>query len=209
MFTQKTYRLLRDKGYRNGALRKKSLISDKNRRFRLEFANKYKDKGEDFWKGVLFIDESKFNVFGSDGCAKILAQVRHSTTKNVIPTVQHGDGSVMVWGAIEAAGVRHLASTDGIMDRRLYKSILEEHLQPSVDSLGLGRDWIFQQDDHAKYNAHLVRDWLLYYVSRQLCSHPKSPDLNPIEHVCELTRKIDHATSKNKEFRKEALPGAG
>lgn len=51
--------------------RKKPLISEKNRRLRLEFAQAHVDKGMDFWCRVLFTDESKYNIFGSDGRAKI------------------------------------------------------------------------------------------------------------------------------------------
>ncbi|CAK9796240.1 Transposable element Tcb1 transposase [Anthophora quadrimaculata] len=203
-------RALRDKGYRSRVPRRKPLISDKNRRLRLDFAKKYKDMDEDFWRRVLFTDESKFNIFGSDGRAKIWRKPGTALQrKNLIPTVKHGGGSVMVWGAIAAAGVGNLAFIDGILDRHLYKSILEKHLQPSVDSLGMGRDWIFQQDNDPKHTARLVKDWLLYYAPRQLGSPPQSPDLNPIEHVWELlTRKIDHTTVNSKESLKEALTKA-
>jgi hypothetical protein len=45
----------------------KNSINERNRRKRLEFARTYVDKPNDFWKTVLFFDESKFNIFGSDG----------------------------------------------------------------------------------------------------------------------------------------------
>lgn len=63
--------------------------------------------------------------------------------RNLIPTVKHGIGSVMVWGVIGAAGAEKLAIIDGIMDQHQYKSILQQCLQPSVDSLDLGPHWIF------------------------------------------------------------------
>jgi hypothetical protein len=47
--------------------KKKPFINERNRRKRLEFARAYVDKPIDFWKTVLFSDESKFNMFGSDG----------------------------------------------------------------------------------------------------------------------------------------------
>lgn len=48
-------------------LRKKPYISKVNKENRPNFAKKYVNKDADFWKRVIFSDESKFNVFGSDG----------------------------------------------------------------------------------------------------------------------------------------------
>jgi hypothetical protein len=45
---------------------KKTFINERNRKKRLEFARAYVNKPIDFWKTVLFTDESKFNIFGSD-----------------------------------------------------------------------------------------------------------------------------------------------
>ncbi|GJQ76396.1 hypothetical protein Trydic_g2112 [Trypoxylus dichotomus] len=64
-------------------------------------------------------------------------------TKSAISTFKYGSASVMVWKAIGTAGIGHLAFIDGIMDRLLQKRIL----QCSMDTLGLGRDWIFQQNN--------------------------------------------------------------
>ncbi|CAK9819121.1 Transposable element Tcb1 transposase [Anthophora quadrimaculata] len=49
------------------AAQNKPLISEKNRRKRLDFARKYLYKDFDFWKETIFMDESKFNIFHSDG----------------------------------------------------------------------------------------------------------------------------------------------
>ncbi|GFX16632.1 transposable element Tcb1 transposase [Trichonephila clavipes] len=43
--------------------RKKPYISEVTRKRRLDFAMKYKNKPMDFWKKVIFSDESKFEIF--------------------------------------------------------------------------------------------------------------------------------------------------
>ena len=62
---------LHDNGFRSRLARKKPLISEKNRKLRLEFAYPHIDKGTDFRNRVMFTDESKFNIFGSDGRSKV------------------------------------------------------------------------------------------------------------------------------------------
>lgn len=46
---------------------KKPLISKKNRRARLEFAMQHREWTPEDWRKVAFSDESKFNLFESDG----------------------------------------------------------------------------------------------------------------------------------------------
>ncbi|CAI9537942.1 unnamed protein product, partial [Staurois parvus] len=46
--------------------------------------------------------------------------------KCMVPTVKHGGGSVFMWGCMSAAGVGELQFIDGIMNSRMYFSILKE-----------------------------------------------------------------------------------
>ena len=58
-------------GYHGRSARKKPLISKVNCLKRRKFADSHKNKTDEFWKNVVFSDESKFNIFGSDGHAKV------------------------------------------------------------------------------------------------------------------------------------------
>ena len=47
--------------------RKKPFIKDKNKQKRFGFVKAYFNKSTEFWKNVIFSDESKYNIFGSNG----------------------------------------------------------------------------------------------------------------------------------------------
>jgi hypothetical protein len=42
-------------------------MSERDRQKRLEFAKTYLNKPMEFWQNIIFSDESKINVFWSDG----------------------------------------------------------------------------------------------------------------------------------------------
>lgn len=59
-------RRLKEVGLIERAGVKKPLITAKNRKARLKFARKHEHWTEADWREVLFSDESKFQLFGSD-----------------------------------------------------------------------------------------------------------------------------------------------
>ncbi|GFU38727.1 transposable element Tc1 transposase [Trichonephila clavipes] len=89
-------RVLRKAGYNGRVARKKPLIGKRNRVKRLKFAKEHILKPQQFWNDVIFSDESKFNIFGSDGRRMVSRKPNTSHhPKHTIPTVKHGGGSVM------------------------------------------------------------------------------------------------------------------
>lgn len=200
-------RALYESGLHGRVPRKKPFISKKNQLKRLEFVKKYENKDNDFWKSCLFSDESKFEIFGQKRAQKIWRGKNMAyTEQNVVKTVKHGGGSVMVWGCMAASGVGNLTFIDSTMNSKDYLNILKKNLQPSTEKLCLGSSWIFQQDNDPKHTAKIVKEWLLNRTPKQLDHPPQSPDLNPIEHLWEhLDRQIRKKDVTTKESLKLAL----
>lgn len=67
--------------------------------------------------------------------------------KNLIPTVEHGGKSVMVWGCMKAGDMEPLEFIDDIMDRVMYINILKRNLHSSARKLGIGQNYIFHRND--------------------------------------------------------------
>ncbi|GFW97804.1 transposable element Tcb1 transposase [Trichonephila clavipes] len=151
--------VIRHAGYNSRVARKKPFISLQNQKKHLEFAKTHQLKTDNFWKKVIFSDESKFNIFGSDGRRTVWRKPNTVLDpKNSRPTVKHSGGSVMVWGCRASNGVGNLVFIDGIMmDHKLYIDILNNNLKESAKKLGLDGDFIFQQDNDSKHTARNVK----------------------------------------------------
>lgn len=178
---------LKKEGYHGRVARKKLFVNAQNRKKRLAFALKHVNKSNEFWKRVIFTDESKYQIFGSDGRKFVWRKANTEVDpKNLTPTVKHGGGSVLVWGAMSAAGVSNLCFIEGIMDHKMYINILKTNLAPSATKMGLDNNFIFMQDNDPKHTAHNTKLWILHRVPQHLQTPPQSPDINPIEHLWEV-----------------------
>ncbi len=136
--------------------RQKPLLTKKNTKAHLTFAKKYLDYPQDFWANILWIDETKVEL------SRYIWRKTNTAVhkKNIIPTVRHGGGSVMVWGCFAASGPGRLAIIDGTMNSALYQKILKENVRPSVCDLKLKHTWVMQQDNDPKHNSKSTSEWL-------------------------------------------------
>ncbi len=81
----------------------------------------------------LWTDETNVELFGK--CVSRYIWRKTNTAfhkKNIIPTIKHVGGSVMVWGCFAASGPGRLAIIDGTMYSALYQKILKENVWPQV-----------------------------------------------------------------------------
>ena len=189
--------------------RRKPLLTKKNTKARLTFAKKHLDDPQDFWENILWTDETKVELFGR--CASRYIWRKTNTAfhkKNIIPTVKHGGGSVMVWGCFAASGPGRLAIIDGTMNSALYQKILKENVRPSVRDLKLKHTWVMQQDNDPKHASKSTSEWLKKNKMKVLEWPSQSPDLNPIEMLWHDLKQAVHARKPSnvaelKQFCKE------
>lgn len=199
-------RRLRDKGLYARKPARKPLISEKNRRLRLEFAKKYVNKPMVFWEKVLWSDESKYNLFGNDSRGVVMRpNGQRFNPKYQTPTVKHGGGNVMVWGCFSRDGVGPLIRIEDTMDRFVYKDILENHMLPHARHY-MARGWIFQDDNDPKHKSKYVMEYEKSKKINRLDFPAQSADLNPIEHLWdELERRVEGRKPSNKNVLFEML----
>ena len=142
--TSTVQRRLRESCLHGWITSKKSLLKDTNKKKRLSWAKKHEQSTLDRWKSVLWSDESKFEIFGSN--RRVF--VRHKVGERLISACVVPMWSIeeKVWGCFAGDTVSDLFRVEGTLNQHGYHSILQRYAIPS--GLGLvGLSFGFQQDN--------------------------------------------------------------
>ncbi len=101
-----------------------------------QFAEDNLAKSMNYWNHVLWSDESKVNLFDSDGVQHVWRRPGEEYHENfALPTIKHSGGSIMVWGCMTTAGTGELRFIEGNMDSNMYCDILKQKMMPSLQKL--------------------------------------------------------------------------
>ncbi|VVC29076.1 Ribonuclease H-like domain,Transposase IS30-like HTH domain [Cinara cedri] len=87
--------------------RPKKLSDHDKRQKRFAFARDNLHQSDNFWNKVIFTDESRFNIFGSDGKRFVWRKANtEMEPKNLQPTVKYGGGSTNFAASAETMGIK-------------------------------------------------------------------------------------------------------
>ena len=155
-------RALKRRGFHAILKVKKPYLSEKHKKARLEFARRHKEWSIDDWKKVIWSDEAKINIFGSDGRQyrwkkKNFQLIDHDVQK----TVKHGGGHIMVWGSMTYKGVGVLKHLEGTFTGEDYREILDETVRPICAFAEIDlNDVYYQHDNDPKHTSKATKNGL-------------------------------------------------
>ncbi|KAK4319869.1 hypothetical protein Pmani_009215 [Petrolisthes manimaculis] len=158
---------------------------------RLRFAEQYADRGQEFWRTVIYTDETTFSsVYAKDRhCWR--RQGSRFNGENKCERAQSGRVSVPMYGCMWYGGPGELVPIEGYLNAAEYINILETCLIPSVHAYALPEPHPIRlvQDWSPIHTSRAVRQWFSNRPDVELIDWPpKGCDLNAIENLWGLMK---------------------
>ncbi len=145
-------RTLKQMGYSSRRPHQVPLLSAKNRKRRLQFAQAHQNWTIEDWKNVAWSDESQFLLRHWDGRVRIWRKEHENIDPSCIfSMVQVAAGGVMVWGI----------SIEHRLNATAYLSIVADHVHPFMTTVYPSSNGYFQQDHAPCHKAQIISDWFL------------------------------------------------
>ncbi len=132
-----TRRTLKQMGYSSRRPHRVPLLSDKNRKWRLQFAQAHQNWTIEDCKNVAWSDESRFLLRHSDGSIRIWHKEHESMDPScLVSTAQAAGGGVMVWGIFYWHTLGPLAQKiEHRWNATFYLSIVADHVHPFMTTV--------------------------------------------------------------------------
>ncbi|KAK8792026.1 hypothetical protein WA158_008159 [Blastocystis sp. Blastoise] len=163
----------------------KPLISEKNRKVRLDWCLKYRNMPISFWENVLWSDECSIRTHQST-FQEYYWKKPGSPNKpsEIIPTMKNDGKSIMIWGCMTQHGAGQMEVLDGHVTSLKYGETLGRTLPSTVEKLQIDpKTMVFQQDNAPIHKSKKMNSFFKTAQLTVIDWPPQSPDLNPIEHL--------------------------
>ena len=109
------------------------------------------DKENSFRERELWNNETKIEIFRKYDVKICRKRGEPLLVKNTVPTVKHGERSMMLWDCLSSRSTENLVVIEEKIKSDYYIAFLDEHVKTTPKNLGLGRRWVIQQNYNQKH----------------------------------------------------------
>lgn len=157
------------------------LLDNDHKQMRFNFCNRFSQIPYQNMPCIIFTDESSVCI--NPGRMGVWRHRGFHPEESTFQTTQKML-TLMVWGAIGPKGYRTpLIKMNGNINAEKYVRTLAVSGTIKFIQEQFGRSYIWMQDNAPSHVARLTKETLLNFVPQVLDWPPRSPDLNPIEHL--------------------------
>ncbi len=197
-----THRTLKQMGYSSRRPHRMLLLSDKNRKRRIQFTQAHQNWTIEDWKNVAWSDESWFLLQHSDARVRMCLKEHESMDPScLVSTVQAGGDGVMVWGIFSwntlgpLVPIEHHLDANGLSEYCCWPC-------PSLYDYSVHIFWCyFQQDNAPSQRSNHLRlvSWTWQWVHHsQMASTVTRSQSNRAALECGGTRDSHHGCADDK-----------
>ncbi len=130
-----TRRTLKQLGYSSRKPHRVPLMSAKNRKRRLQFAQAHQNWAIEDWKNVGWSDESRFLLRHSDGRVRIWRKQHENMDPSCLVSTVQAAGGVRVWGIFSWHTLGPLVLIKHRLNATAYLSIVADHVHPFMTTV--------------------------------------------------------------------------
>lgn len=197
-----TRRRLREAGLNCFIPAVKENLTEAQRQCRLRFSQTYVNVGQDFWRSVIFTDETTFSSVATLGRQCWRRKNTRFQANHIYERARSGRVGISVHGWMWWGGVGELTVIDGNLDSHQYINILETSLLPSVRAYAIPEPEpiYLVQDRSPIHTSRAVMAWFRAHPQIRLVEWPtKGCDCNPIENLWALMKQEWEVEERTRE----------